>query len=174
MLGGKNGKGLINLRKPENDDFAALKVRSIKNDISLLERPTITRLVAAFNAKASNDTELLKWYLTSRNRTINFHRKPTENATVKIFDKTHGLRFLYVFHLFFLICAQKKPNTLHNWMCGGMKTSKHNVMKAILRVAYHGCKNLTTRTSKTRQVKCTQMVATTKFTIRVFVTFSDC
>jgi len=44
---------------------------------------------------------------------------------------------------------------------------------ATLRLAYHGCKNLT-HTSKTRQVKRTQMVATARFTIRAFVTFSDC
>jgi len=43
----------------------------------------------------------------------------------------------------------------------------------MLRLAYHGCKNLT-RTSKTRQVKRTQMAATAKFTIRVFVTLLDC
>ena len=35
-----------------------------------------------------------------------------------------------------------------------------------------GYKNLT-HTSKTRQVKRTQMVVTAAFTIRVFVTFSD-
>jgi len=42
-----------------------------------------------------------------------------------------------------------------------------------VRLAYHGCKNLT-HTSKTRQVKCTQMVATGRFTIHAFVTFSNC
>jgi len=57
-------------------------------------------------------------------------------------------------------------------MRGGMKTFKHNV-RTMLRLAYHGCKNLT-RTSKTRQVKRTQMAATAKFTIRVFVTLLDC
>ena len=38
--------------------------------------------------------------------------------------------------------------------------------------AYHGCTNLA-HTSKARQVKRTQMVAT-RITIRVFVTLSDC
>jgi len=57
-------------------------------------------------------------------------------------------------------------------MCGSMKTLEHNV-STTLRLAYHDCKNLT-HTRKTLQVKCTQMVATTWFTIRVFVTFSDC
>ena len=50
-------------------------------------------------------------------------------------------------------------------MCGGIKMLKHNVWTT-LRLAYHGCKNLT-HTSKTRQVKRTQMVATGRFTIRV-------
>jgi len=57
-------------------------------------------------------------------------------------------------------------------MCGGIKTLKHNVWTT-LRLAYHGCKNLTD-TSKIRQIKRTQMVATGRFTILAFVTFSDC
>ena len=43
-----------------------------KNSKSLLECSTITALVAAFNAKAFNDTELLKSYLAGGNRIINF------------------------------------------------------------------------------------------------------
>ena len=56
-------------------------------------------------------------------------------------------------------------------MCGGMKTLKHNV-RTTLQLAYHGCRNLTP-TSKTRQAKRTQMLVTVRFTIRVFLTFSD-
>jgi len=56
-------------------------------------------------------------------------------------------------------------------MCGGRKTLKHNV-RTTLQLAYHGCKNLT-RTTKPRLVKRTQMVVTVRFTIRVFLTFSD-
>ena len=56
-------------------------------------------------------------------------------------------------------------------MCGGIKMLKHNVW-ITLRLAYHGCKNLT-HTSKTRQVKLTHMAATGRFTIVAFVTFSD-
>jgi len=58
-------------------------------------------------------------------------------------------------------------------MCGGIKMLKHNVRTTLRLANYHCCKNVT-RTSNTRQVKRTQMVATAKFTIRVFVTFSDC
>ena len=54
-------------------------------------------------------------------------------------------------------------------MRGGIKTLKHNVWTT-LRLDYHGCKNLT-HTSKTRQLKRTQVVATGRFTIRAFVTF---
>jgi len=71
----KNEKALINLRKAENDDTDALKQWSIKNLQSLLESPTITALVAAFDAKAFNDTKLLKSCLAGGNRIINFHRK---------------------------------------------------------------------------------------------------
>ena len=56
-------------------------------------------------------------------------------------------------------------------MYGGIKTLKHNV-KTTVQVVYHGCKNLT-HTSKTRHVKRIQMIVTVRFTIRVFLTFSD-
>ena len=49
-------------------------------------------------------------------------------------------------------------------MCGGKMTLKHKAWTT-LRLAYNGCENLT-HTSKTRQVKYTQMVATARFTIR--------
>jgi len=55
---------------------------------------TITAFVAAFDAKAFNCTELLKSYLAVRNRILTATGKPTETATIEIFDKTHGLRFL--------------------------------------------------------------------------------
>jgi len=48
----------------------------------------------------------------------------------------------------------KTNHTAH--MYGGIKTLKHNV-GTTLRLAYHGCKNLT-HTSKTRQLKRTQLV----------------
>jgi len=67
LFRGKNGKALISLRKAENDNIDALNVQSIKNSASLLECPTITALVAALDAKAVNDTELLKSCLASGN-----------------------------------------------------------------------------------------------------------
>jgi len=39
--------------------------------------------------------------------------------------------------------------------------------------ANHGCKNLA-QTSKARQIKRAQIVVTVRFTIRAFVTFSEC
>jgi len=56
-------------------------------------------------------------------------------------------------------------------MCGGMKTSKHNV-RTTFQLAYQGCKNLT-HTNKTHHVKCTQMVLTVSFAIRVLLAYSD-
>jgi len=76
----------------------------------------------------------------------------------------------YISHLFFLICAKKNEHTPHVW--NAIKTFRYNV-RTTLPLAYHSCKNLT-HTSKTRQVKRTQMFATARFTIRVFVTFPDC
>jgi len=62
--------------------------------------------------------------------------------------------------------TQGPPRAAHT-----LATPLHNV-RITLQLAYHGCKNLT-HTSKTRQVKRTQMVVTVGFTIRVFLTFSD-
>jgi len=71
---------------------------------------------------------------------------------------------------FSYLCSNKNKHLAH--MYGGIKTLKYNFWTT-LRVAHHGCKNLT-HTSKTRQVKRTQMVTTGRFTIVAFDTFSDC
>jgi len=63
------------LCKAENDDIDALKVRPMKNYKLLLECPTITALIAAFDAKAFNYTGLLKSHLAGGNRIINFCRQ---------------------------------------------------------------------------------------------------
>jgi len=83
---------------------------------------------------------------------------------------------VYVFYknhiCFFLSVFKEKTITLHLYsICGGIKTSKHNV-RTTLQLAYHGCKNLT-HTSKTRREKRTQMVVTARLAICVFLTFSD-
>jgi len=157
------------LRKSEND---TLIVRSVKNSKSLLECPTITAFVAVLDAKAFSCTDLLKSYIAGENRILTVASKPTEIATTEIFDKTHGLRFLEESHLFFLICDLKTNKRTAPHLCSvwRLKILKHNV-RTTLQVAYHGCKNLTR--SKTRQVKRTQMVATVRFMICVFLTFSD-
>jgi len=163
LLRGKKSKASINSRKSEN---YALKVRSLKLSI-ITEVPTTTAFVVAFDAKALNCTELLESYLAGGNRLLTATGKPTEIATIEIFDTTHGLRFLQESHLCFLICAKKNKHTAPTvyGMSGGIKTLRHNV-RTTLQFAYHGCKNLT-HTSKTPHVKRTQMVVTVRFTIRV-------
>jgi len=79
-----------------------------------------------------------------------------------VFYKNHVCFFLYV--------LKKQTNCTYS-MCGGIKTLKHNVTTT-LQLAYYGCKNLT-HASKTRQAKRTQMVVTVRFTIRMFLKFSD-
>ena len=80
------------------NQFAKIgKLRSestvIKKLSIIIEVPTITAFVAAFDAKALNCTELLESYLAGGNR-ITATGKPTEIATIEIFDTIHGLRFL--------------------------------------------------------------------------------
>jgi len=63
--------------------------------------------------------------------------KPTEIATIEIFDKTHGLRLFKNHICFFLLVLKKTTNTLHLYsMCGGIKTLKHSV-RIKLQLAYH-------------------------------------
>jgi len=59
-------------------------MRSIKNSKPLVERPTITALVATFDAKLFNDTELLKSYQAGGNRIINFHRQIKKKPRINI------------------------------------------------------------------------------------------
>jgi len=62
--------------------------------------PTIIAFVAAFDAKALNSTERLihLWGLLptwlAETGLLTATGKPTEIATIEIFHKTHGLRFL--------------------------------------------------------------------------------
>ena len=73
-------KNLINLRKAKNGDIDAVNVWSMKISKSLLECSTITVLVAAFDAKAFNDTELFESCLAGRNRIINFCRQTNQKC----------------------------------------------------------------------------------------------
>jgi len=50
--------------------------------------------------------------------------EPTKNATVEIFEKTHGLHFCKLHICLFLSVLIKTNHTAH--MYGGMKTLKHN------------------------------------------------
>jgi len=133
----------------------------------ITEVPTITPLVAAFDARAFNCTELFKSYLARGNRIIYCHQP--KSPQLKCLTK-HMVYSFYKNHICFFLSVFKKTNTLHLYMCSGIKTSKHNV-RTTLQVAYHACKNI--YRSKTRQVKRTQMVVTVRFTIRVYPTFSD-
>ena len=66
----------------------------IKQFSIIAEVPTITAFVAAFDAKALNCTELLESHLAGGTGLVTATGKPTEIATIKIFDTTHDLRFL--------------------------------------------------------------------------------
>jgi len=163
LLRGKNGKALIKLRESENGDIDPLKVRSIKNSKSLLECPTITELIATFDAKIRNDTELLKSYLAGGKKIIKF-LQATKNVKVNYLTKQVAYVFFISFTLVFSYLWSKYKHAAHT--CDGIKMVKHKVRTT---------SRLTTavKISRTR-AKPTQMFATARFTIHVFVTFSDC
>ena len=109
--------------------------------------------------------------LAGGKRIINFHRQTNRKRhDWHIWQNTWPV--FYKYHTcFFLSMLNKAKHTAHMW-AGGIKSLKHNV-RTTLRLAYHGCKNITHK-NKTRQVKRTHMFATAKFTIHDFLTFSDC
>jgi len=80
--------------------------------------PTITGLVAAFDAKALNCTELLKSYLAGGNRIIKCYRQTDrnrhnwniwQNTRSTFFYKTHICFFLFVLrkqtHCTYIVCV---------------------------------------------------------------------
>ena len=93
--------------------------------------------------KKFNDTKLWKLCLAAGNKIIN-----------EIFEKTHGLHFCNFHICVFLSLLIKTNHTAH--VHGGIKSLKHKV-GTTLRLAHHGCENLT-HTSKTRHLKRTQLV----------------
>ena len=133
----------------------------------ITEVPTLTAFVAAFDAKAFNDTELMKLYLAGGNRIIKCHSQTNRNRhNWNIWHNTWSTFYIRITSVFSYLCWKKNKHTapiLYS-LCGGIKT-KHNV-RTKLQLTYHSCKNLT-HTSKTPHVKRTQMVVTVRFTIRV-------
>jgi len=71
-------------------------------------------------------------------------------------------------------CLGRHLISLRPCLCSYVWRHKDNKahVRTTLRLAYHSCKS-PTHTSKTRRVKRTQMVAAARFTISMFVTFSD-
>jgi len=137
---------------------------------TLLESPNITALVAAFDAKAFNDTGSLKSYLAGGNKINNFHRQNKPKMPRLKYLTKHMAYIFLKFHICFFLSVLIKTKHTAN-MGGGMKTLKHKA-STMFQLAYHGCKNLTYK-SKTHQVKCTQVVATARITIHMCVIFSE-
>jgi len=91
LLRGKKWKASINLRKLEN---YALKVRSLNSSQSLLKCPRSLRLLLPLMQKhlIAQDCWNLTWLAGTGLLTAT--GKPTEIATIEIFDTIQGLRFL--------------------------------------------------------------------------------
>ena len=160
------------------NQFAKIRKRRSESTVSknlwiITGVPTITALIAAFDAKALNCTELLESYLAGGNRITNGDRQTNWNRhNWNIWQNTWFMFFIWIISVFSYLCLKKNNHTAPGYsICGGIKTLKHNV-RTTLQLAYHGCKNLT-HTSKTRHVKRTQIIVSVRFTIRVFLTFSD-
>jgi len=92
-------------RKSEND---ALKIQSVKNSKSKLECPRSLRLLLPLTQKRSIARNCWNPTWLAGTGLLTATGKPTEIATIEIFDKTYGLRFLWESHLFLLIFVQKK------------------------------------------------------------------
>ena len=150
---GKTGKALINVGKPK---MTILTVQStVTKKLHIITRVPNDHCACCYLwRKKFNHTncENCAWpagigWLISKGQS-------TENATVELFEKTHGLHFCSFHICLFLSVVIKTNHTAHMYGC--IKTLKHNV-ETTLRLAYHDCKNLT-RTNKTRHLKRTQLV----------------
>jgi len=108
LLREKKRKASINSRKSEN---YALKVRSLKSSQSLLKCPRSLRLLLPSMQKHQIARNCWNPTWLAGTGLLTTTGKPTEIATIEIFDKTHGLRFLYEPHLCFLICIAKNKQT---------------------------------------------------------------
>jgi len=126
----------------------------------------ITALVATFDTKSSMKWNCGNCAWPAGTGLLISRGEPTENVTVEIFEKTHGLHCCKFHICLFLSVFIKSNHTAH--MYGGIKTLKHNV-GTTLRLAYHGCKNLT-HTSKTRHVKRNQLVGSRFTCLSLFQT----
>ena len=99
--------------------------KSIKNYKSLPECPTITALVAAFDAKAFSDMELLKSCLDGGNRIIKFlHANQPKTSSLNILQKMAYV--FYKFHICFVLSVLKKNKHIPH-IFGCAKLLKHNV-----------------------------------------------
>jgi len=97
-----------------------------KNSKWLLECPTITALVAAFDAKMFNGTEVLQSYLAGGGRIIKFFAgKPTGNVMVKFLTQHMAYGFISGTSDFSCLYSKKNKHLAH--MCSGIRTLKHNV-----------------------------------------------
>ena len=81
----------MNLRKSEN---YALKVRSLKSSQSLLKCPRSLRLLLPSTQKRLIARNCWNPTWLAGTGLLTATGKPTEMATVEIFDTTHGQRFL--------------------------------------------------------------------------------
>jgi len=123
LLQGKKWIALSNFQKSENDP---LKVRLVKNSKPILECPRSLQLLLA-STQVLNCKDLLKSYLAEQDLTAT--GKPAEIATLEIFNKTHGLRFIENHICFFLPVFKKTKTNKHTAptiysRCGGIKTLK--------------------------------------------------
>ena len=134
-------KALINLRKFEND---ALKVRSVKNSRSLWSAHDhcVYCCLRRRSVQLHGIIEILLGWREQDYKLPPAHQP--KSPQLKHLTK-HMAYVFYKNHICFFLSVLKKTNTLHLYsICGGIKTLKHNV-RTTLQLAYHDCKNLTTR-----------------------------
>ena len=105
----------------------------------------MTVLFLTSGAKAFNDTELCNACLAAGNTIVISTEETNKNVTVKFFEKTHGLRQLYISFFFALLNSSTQNIQLP-------KNQTHCTYSLCCGRKDKGCKILA-HTSKTRQVK---------------------
>jgi len=154
---GKNEKALINFRKTENDDFDALKARSMKKLKSLLWMPHDHCACSCLRRKSDQwhgiveIVGLLGW----REQSYSFPQA-NQPKTLRLKYLTKRMAyFFYKLHIcFFYLWTKQQTHCIYVLRHTDVK---HNVRPRAT-CLYHCCKYLT-HTNKTRQVKITHVVA---------------
>ena len=148
-------------RYAENDDKAALKVRSI-NNLQIVARMPHDHCACYCLRKSIQWHRIVEMVLGWREHDYSIRQANLpKTSRLNFWQNTQSRLSFTSFSYLFSTVASKIYSVLktkhHARMCNSINTLRHKGVRTTMRLAYHGSKNLA-KTSETRQIKCTQMM----------------